>query len=132
MTGMAKADVPIGNTYDKYASTNPIEQRMMAGFLGALDSLLDGITPERILEIGVGEGEVMTRLRERFPDAAIIGVDLPDPELAADWHKAGLSCLFGDATALPFPDRAFDLVLAIEVLEHVPQPDRAMVELARV
>ena len=128
----AKADVPIGNTYDKYASTNPIERRMMAGFLGALDSLLDGITPERILEIGVGEGEVMTRLRERFPDATIVGVDLPDPELAADWKQAGLSCLFGDATTLPFPDETFDLVLAIEVLEHVPQPDRAMVELARV
>ena len=29
--------VPTGNTYDKYASTNPIEQRMMRGFFAAFD-----------------------------------------------------------------------------------------------
>ena len=124
--------VPTGNTYDKYASTNRLEQRMMSGFLAALDSLLDGIEPLRILEIGVGEGVVMARVRERFPDATIIGVDLPDQSLAEEWRELGLSCLFGDATALPFPDDAFDLVMAIEVLEHVPNPDRALRELARV
>ena len=32
-------DVPVGNAYDKYASTNPIERRLMAGFFDALDSL---------------------------------------------------------------------------------------------
>ena len=33
-----------GNTYDKYASTNPIEQRMMRGFFDALDAMLDGLS----------------------------------------------------------------------------------------
>lgn len=131
-TGADAATVPTGNTYDKYASTNRIEQRMMSGFLAALDSLLDGVQPQRILEIGVGEGVVMARVRERFPDATIVGLDLPDQSLAEEWRELGLSCLFGDATALPFPDDAFDLVMAIEVLEHVPDPDRALSELARV
>ena len=36
---------PTGNTYDKYASTNPLEQRMMAGFMTALDGMLDGLAP---------------------------------------------------------------------------------------
>jgi SAM-dependent methyltransferase len=40
--------------------------------------------------------------------------------------------MFGDATRLPFADDMFDLVLAIEVLEHVPDPDRALRELRRV
>ncbi|MFN6119018.1 MAG: class I SAM-dependent methyltransferase, partial [Actinomycetes bacterium] len=44
----------------------------------------------------------------------------------------GLPCMFADATRLPFADRTFDLVMAIEVLEHVPQPDAALRELARV
>ena len=60
-------DVPTGNTYDKYASTNPIEQRMMRGFLRTLDEMLDGLSPRRVLEVGVGEGEVLARLRDRFP-----------------------------------------------------------------
>ena len=118
--------VPTGNTYDKYGSTNPLEQRMMRGFLGALDSMLDGLSPRRVLEVGVGEGEVMTRLLDRFPDVPMIGLDLPDPELASHWRSADIACLFGDGTALPFADDAFDLVLAIEVLEHVPGPDAAL------
>jgi len=65
--------VPTGNTYDKYASTNPIEQRMMRGFFAAFDSMLDAasasVTPRRILEIGVGEGIVTSRVIERFPAA---------------------------------------------------------------
>jgi SAM-dependent methyltransferase len=124
--------VPTGNTYDKYATTNPLERRMMQGFMAALDAMLDGLAPRRILEIGVGEGHVTERVRERFPDATIVGVDLPDEELAGDWRSAGLACLFGDATRLPLPDQAVDLVLAIEVLEHIPGPDAALAELARV
>jgi len=128
--------VPTGNTYDKYASTNPIEQRMMRGFFGAFDTMLDAAdrphTPRRILEIGVGEGIVTQRVIERFPDAAVLGLDLPDDDLADDWLERGLSCVFGDATSLPFPDDAFDLVLAIEVFEHLPEPARSLHELHRV
>lgn len=129
---MTETAVPTGNTYDKYGSTNPLERRMMQGFLTALDDLLSDCRPLRVLEIGVGEGEVMARVVERFPDASVAGLDLPDAELAEGWRARGLPCLFGDATRLPFADGTFDLVLAIEVLEHVPDPDRALQELARV
>ncbi|CAB4586137.1 MAG: methyltransferase domain-containing protein [Actinobacteria bacterium] len=123
---------PTGNTYDKYATTNPIERRMMDGFMASLDRMLDPVRPRRILEIGVGEGHVMHRVRERFPDATLVGLDLPDAALADMWRADGLPCMFADATRLPFADRTFDLVMAIEVLEHVPQPDAALRELARV
>jgi SAM-dependent methyltransferase len=128
----AQTPVPTGNTYDKYGSTNSVEQRLMRGFLSALDEMLDGVAPRHILEVGVGEGHVTERVRERFPAAAIVGVDLPDDELAGQWRAADLACVFGDATRLPAPDGAFDLVLAIEVLEHIPAPDAALAELARV
>src|ERR671912_427873 len=91
-----------GNTYDKYATTNPLEQRMMAGFMTALDRILDGLAPTRILEIGVGEGQVMTRVRHRFPGVPVVGLDLPDDELAGRWRDEALPCCFGDATRLPF------------------------------
>jgi SAM-dependent methyltransferase len=123
---------PTGNTYDKYTTTNRVEQRMMRGFMRALDEMLAGLAPRRILEIGVGEGHVMTRVRERFRGVPLVGLDLPDDDLSADWRQKGLPCMFGDATTLPFPDDSFDLVLAIEVLEHVPAPDDALNELSRV
>lgn len=123
---------PTGNTYDKYGSTNPIERRMMSGFFAALDRYLDETAPTRIFEIGIGEGIVTSRVIERFGGVPVIGLDLPDEELAAQWQSRELSCAFGDASSLPFPDDAFDLVLAIEVFEHLPDPAAAMAELARV
>ena len=124
--------VPTGNTYDKYASKNPIERKLMDGFFAALDASLPGIVPRRILEVGVGEGEVTDRVAARWPDATMVGLDLPDPELAAHWGGRGFSPLFGDIGRLPFRDSEFDLVLAIEVLEHVPFPELALAEIARV
>jgi SAM-dependent methyltransferase len=123
---------PTGNTYDKYGSTNPIERRMMRGFFAALDRYLDETAPTRIFEIGIGEGIVTSRVVERFEGVPVIGLDLPDEDLAAQWQSRALSCAFGDASSLPFHDGAFDLVLAIEVFEHLPDPAAAMAELARV
>ena len=129
---MTTIATPTGNTYDKYGSTNRVEQRMMRGFMSALDDMLAGLAPLRVLEIGVGEGHVMSRVRERFPGVPVVGVDLPSVELSDEWREKGLPCMFGDATTLPFADDSFDLVLAIEVLEHVSGPDAALAELSRV
>ncbi len=129
---VAGDEVETGNTYDKYASKNPIERRLMDGFFAALDRSLPATSPRRILEVGVGEGEVTARLAARWPEATFVGLDLPDPELAQHWDGRGFAPLFGDIGRLPFADDTFDLVLAIEVLEHVPFPELALAELSRV
>jgi ubiquinone/menaquinone biosynthesis C-methylase UbiE len=123
---------PTGNHYDKYGSQNSIERRMMQGFLSTLDSMVEGMVPRSVLEVGVGEGEILQRISRHFPDATTLGIDLPDDELAAEWQQRGIHAEFGDVTDLRFADGEFDLVLAIEVLEHVPNPERALAEIARV
>ena len=125
-------DVPIGNTYDKYASSNPVERRLMAGFFEAFDAALPTRAPRSILEVGVGEAHVARRVRDRYPEARFVGIDLPDDELAGHWASQGVPGLFADIARLPFPDRSFDLVLGIEVLEHVPDPSAALRELGRL
>ena len=131
-TASTARHTPTGNTYDKYGTTNPIEQRMMRGFMRSLDEMLGGLTPRRILEIGVGEGHVMTRSASASRASRWSGSTCPTTPSATTGGRSGLPCMFGDATTLPFPDDSFDLVLAIEVLEHVPTPDHALGELSRV
>ena len=76
--------VPTGNTYDKYATKNPIERRLVANFLARLDDMLPARVPARILEVVIGEGDVAARVTERFPDASFVGIDLPGPARAGD------------------------------------------------
>jgi SAM-dependent methyltransferase len=121
-----------GNNYDKYASKNPIEQKMMAGFFDALDRMLDRLHPTTVVEIGAGEGRITERLVARFPNATVVGLDLPDTNLAEEWDSIDVPMFFGDATRMPFVDDSIDLVVGLEVLEHVPSPERALAEIARV
>jgi ubiquinone/menaquinone biosynthesis C-methylase UbiE len=80
----------------------------------------------------MGEGEVAERLRARWPGVPFTGIDLPDTDLAAHWGDRAVHGSFADIAALPYPDDTFDLVLAIEVLEHVPDPEAALREIRRV
>ena len=124
--------VPTGNAYDKYRSKNPIERRLMRKFFAALSGALPQEPPMTVLEVGVGEGEISARLRSLYPEAHIVGVDLHDDALAAEWRTRGFIGVYADIAHLPFPALAFDLVMAIEVLEHVVDPGTALAELVRV
>jgi SAM-dependent methyltransferase len=54
------------------------------------------------------------------------------PQAGQAGPQAGATAVSGDATGMPFGDGVFDRVIAAEVLEHVPDDQRAMNELARV
>jgi 2-polyprenyl-3-methyl-5-hydroxy-6-metoxy-1,4-benzoquinol methylase len=130
------AEVPTGNTFDKYGSTNPVVKRLMAGFEGTLEQLFSQANPSSILDIGCGEAVLTSQWAQRLGDGRVVGVDLEDPKLAAHWRthdRPNLELRTLDVTAgLPYADREFDLVCATEVLEHVPGPERVVAEMARV
>lgn len=123
---------PTGNTYDKYSAEHSLERRLVDGFLRALDSVLPDAAPRRVLEVGAGEGEISARVRTRYPEATVVSIDLHDAALRAEWERRGVLGAFADVQRLPFPDRSFDLVLGIEVLEHVLSPEVALAEIERV
>jgi ubiquinone/menaquinone biosynthesis C-methylase UbiE len=131
----ATAQVPTGNTYDKYGSTNPVVRRLMGGFNAALDELWTRAAPRSILDIGCGEGVLTVEWAERLGDGRVVGTDLDDPKLRAEWEKRSrpnLEFRVEDATSMSFADDEFDIACAIEVLEHVPDPERTLSEMARV
>ncbi|HEY1275638.1 MAG TPA: class I SAM-dependent methyltransferase [Thermoleophilaceae bacterium] len=134
MTASA-TDVPTGNTYDKYGSTNPVVKRLMAGFHSTLDELWDTAAPDSVLDIGCGEGVLTYEWAERLGDGRVVGIDLDDPKLQAEWaarRRPNLDFRVEEATSLSFADDEFDLAAATEVLEHVPHPEATVAEMARV
>jgi SAM-dependent methyltransferase len=128
-------DVPTGNTFDKYGSSNPVVRRLMSGFHSTLDELWAKAAPESVLDVGCGEGVLTAEWAERLGDRRIVGIDLDDPKLLAEWEgrrRANLEFRVEEATSLSFADGEFDLAAAIEVLEHVPEPEATVAEMARV
>jgi 2-polyprenyl-3-methyl-5-hydroxy-6-metoxy-1,4-benzoquinol methylase len=124
-----------GNTYDKYGSTNPVVKRLMAGFERTLDELFTQAAPRSLLDVGCGEGVLTHRWAERLAPRRVVGIDLEDPSIQAEWEKrrvANLDYRVMKAENLPFADREFDVATAIEVLEHVPDPAHTVAEMARV
>ena len=105
-------------------------------WVGTLDRRLSAIAdevvsrrPARTLDLGCGEGVLLGTLASRLPeDSLLVGMDVVPPPLGARWLA-----VTGDiASSLPFADDSFDVVVAGEVIEHVPHPDLLLSEIRRV
>jgi hypothetical protein len=79
--------------------------------------------PKSLLEIGIGNGLVRHTLWAMLPEVKTLDID---PELKPD--------MLGSVVAIPAKDKSFDMVLAAEILEHLPWADlpKALGELGRV
>ncbi|HEV3283087.1 MAG TPA: class I SAM-dependent methyltransferase [Solirubrobacteraceae bacterium] len=136
MSGVTVSDggIVTGNTYDKYGSGNPVVRRLMAGFERSLDELLDHAAPRSLLDVGCGEGVLVQRWARRLPESRLTGIDLEEPSIQAGWSEHGapnLDYRVMEAESLPFADGEFELASAIEVLEHLPDPEHTLGEMAR-
>ncbi|MCW3005783.1 MAG: methyltransferase protein [Solirubrobacterales bacterium] len=123
-----------GNTYDKYGSTNPVVRRLMAGFERTLAELFAQAAPSTLLDVGCGEA-VLTHKWAQSIEGRVVGIDLDDPLLHAEWEQRkapNLEYVVMKAENLPFGDGEFEVATAIEVLEHVPDPAHTVAEMARV
>jgi 2-polyprenyl-3-methyl-5-hydroxy-6-metoxy-1,4-benzoquinol methylase len=124
-----------GNTYDKYGSTNPVVRRLMAGFARSLEELFARADPGSLLDVGCGEAVLTHKWAQRLAPRRVVGIDLQDPSIQAEWEKRqapNLTYRVMKAENLPFADSEFDAATAIEVLEHVPDPAHTVAEMARV
>jgi SAM-dependent methyltransferase len=93
--------------------------------------LADAIAPlisnhASVLDIGCGDGTIAGLLMEQRPDISIEGVEIaPRP-------RCRIPCRTFDGGHLPFPDRAFDSCLFVDVLHHTADVTQLLREAARV
>ena len=123
------------NAWRKHTPLNPYWTELY--WLQRSMSMLAAHAAGRLLDVGVGErphGQVFERRITRY-----IGLEYPpmaDNLSPGIWtmleRVRGIIDVWGDGGALPFRDQSFDTLLSLEVLEHVPEPDKLVREFVRV
>ncbi len=99
--------------------------------------ILRGLAPESLLDVGSGRGTFLWPLLDALPAVSVTSIDR-DPRRATDLAAvarggiARLSAREMDVTRLGFEDESFDVVTALEILEHLHDPRAGAQEVFRV
>jgi 2-polyprenyl-3-methyl-5-hydroxy-6-metoxy-1,4-benzoquinol methylase len=93
------------------------------------DTLLPEKAGARVLDVGCGVGQVVARLNEAGFQAHGVDVSQPNIERA---KKVCERCQLYDGKRLPFPDGHFASAGALNVLEHVDEPEAFISDMVRV
>ena len=93
------------------------------------DALMPDDSGARVLDVGCGVGQVVARLKET--GFAAYGVDVSEPNIQRA-RRFSDHCQLYDGKTLPFPDQYFACAGALNVLEHVDEPEAFIRELVRV
>lgn len=122
-----------GNYFDKHTTNNPFYKIFITRYRKALQQTIADKAFTKVLEVGSGEGHIVSYVNEVKKDLTLIASDI-DLELIKNSQKinprAGWVVCLGET--LPFAAKSYDLVLVCEVLEHVCDPAIVMREISRV
>lgn len=118
-------------TYERH---DVLQQQVQAALIDRLSFYLG--TPARVLDVGCGTGRGTALLKQRWPKAEVVAVDVALPMLRAArrhsrWRR-GYARVCGDAMQLPFPDHTFDVVHANLLAPWCDDPLGLFRELNRV
>lgn len=119
---------------DSYYKNNEAYAEHLAAWNPALyakyaDTLKPAQPGARVLDVGCGVGQVVARLNEAGFEAHGVDVSQPNIERA---QKVCPRCQLYDGKKLPFADGYFTSVGALNVLEHVDEPEAFIADLVRV
>jgi ubiquinone/menaquinone biosynthesis C-methylase UbiE len=88
-----------------------------------------------LVDVGCGTGSLLRLLRQRHPGGRCVGVDVSAEMLSvarAQTDDAGIEYQTADANALPIGGESADVVVFLNTLHHLPEPEAALVEALRI
>jgi 2-polyprenyl-3-methyl-5-hydroxy-6-metoxy-1,4-benzoquinol methylase len=120
------------SNYAKFQTRNLVVRGLIDRFYARIREIVAELRPRSVLDAGCGEGETIARLDGLLP-ARVAAVDL-NPEAVEFTARRfpAVEVTRESVLELPFADGAFELVVCLEVLEHLGDPRAATAELARV
>lgn len=125
--------MPDTTNFQKHTNKNPIQQFLIKNYYRELLKTVKPLKPNKILDVGCGEGETIVKLKQARIGRELAGVDNSEDALAIGKKQyRGIDIKLADIYQLPFKDNSFDLVLCTEVLEHLEKPSKALAELRRI
>ena len=126
----------------KYKTGNPLKRKLVERFdLRLLQLLKYAVENEcsqlgqnlHLLDAGCGEGFVAGQIKRKWPCWNITGIDgAKEAIVLAKQLHADIDFQIGNLYGIAFHDKAFDVVICSEVLEHLERPENALKELQRV
>ncbi len=117
----------------KHESTNPIQRALIGHFHKRVAELVLARQPSEILEVGCGEAYVLAALREAGVKCPIHGVDFSETAIEhARRRVPDATFAVEDARAIAQSGRKYDMVLMLEVLEHLPDAQYMLSVLPRL
>lgn len=131
---MSAETEPATANHQKYTegAQNPVVKRLMDRLFSRVRDEMVKVDAQTYLDAGCGEGHSLEALQDVVPPK-VTGFDLnPDVVAYTQARHPEHSFSVENIYELPYDDGAFDLVLCMEVLEHLDTPSRGLSELARV
>ncbi|HGG57742.1 MAG TPA: class I SAM-dependent methyltransferase [Nannocystis exedens] len=118
----------------KHESQNPIQRALIANFTRAMLRLVNTVKPRSILDVGCGEGYMLAAIADAGIDAELSGLDLNPAAIADARSRLGKRARLEvrDARELADLGEQFDLVMMLEVLEHLDDPTAMLPLLGRL
>ena len=111
----------------KFLAAYSIWRRKIDRHAGPIDS------PLSVLEVGCGAGNFLECLKAWYPRARLQAIDLDAAVVAPCARRhADVNFVRSRSEELPFESESFDVISALQVIEHFPHPEAFLRESARV
>lgn len=118
----------------KYDSGNPIQKYLIRRFIKTVSKEIKKLNPKLILDAGCGEAFALREILDSgIKHKKIVGVDISSSAIKfAKKLVPEANFIVSDIRSLPWKDSSYDLVVCLETIEHIRNPEEALREIARV
>lgn len=119
-------DGPDTTNFRKYQTGNPLVLGLLRRFLTRIAEQVALVSPSSVVDMGCGEGMVIEFLRKTIAPFDYVGMDLREESIVeARSRNPGFRFRVADFLEAEPPATPADLVICLEVLEHLEDPDEA-------